>query len=96
MSLLLTSGTSPHGLCAKTMGIGAQELYLGDYEISMTDFLELAHYVLTNTNLEGDDDPRLQFVKSVKAMKVVDGHRVIIAGKNVPTKRLATEVTPVL
>lgn len=33
----------------------------------------MAHYVLTNVNLNGDKDPRLDFVKCVKNMKISPG-----------------------
>jgi hypothetical protein len=99
MSLLLEKGTKPHGLSAKTMGgqtMGAQTLILGEYEISMFDFLCLAHYVITNTNLEGESDPRLQFIESMKAMEAVDGYPEIIMGETISTKRLVTNVDPII
>ncbi|MEK7624240.1 MAG: hypothetical protein AAB404_00715 [Patescibacteria group bacterium] len=49
----------------------------GKYTMSMEDFLCAAHYVLTNTDLEkkdGKNDPRLDFVKKIKKMKIVDGY----------------------
>ena len=73
MSLSLMLGTKPEGLEIKTYGFpGMQNVYLGDYEISMQDFLLAAHYVLTNGNLK-HDDPRLQFVRCVQVMHIVEG-----------------------
>ncbi len=95
MSLILDRGTKPNGLCAKTIGVGDEVVFLGDYEITMEDFLVLAHYVLTNSNLK-EDDPRLQFVESVRGMKVVKGYPTIFGGKELDTKRLQTNVPPVL
>ncbi len=41
----------------------------GHIEISYRDFLAMAHYVLTNTDLE-ENDPRLAFVKAVGKLQV--------------------------
>jgi len=70
MSLSLNSGTIPAGLNVSTFGYGpiGNTVYLGDYEISLEDFLKAALYVLTNADLE-PNDPRLQFVKCVQSMK---------------------------
>jgi hypothetical protein len=88
MSLLLESGTIPHGLSAKTYNDGLQVLLLGHYRISFDDFLATALYVLTNTNLE-ENDPRLKFIELVKKMKVVDGYLAATGGlRELPTKRL--------
>jgi hypothetical protein len=54
----------------------------------MEDFLVTAHYVLTNTELDGGNDQRLQFVESIKAMEIVKGF-------NEGTKRLNTGVLPI-
>ncbi len=74
MTLILGRlGTKPHDLEIKTGGFGGlPDVQIGDYEISMKDFLLVVHYVLTNTNLE-PDDPRLQFVKCVQSMQKIDG-----------------------
>jgi hypothetical protein len=79
MSLSLDRGTKPVGLRIKTYGLGPLEklgqkvdvVYLGDYEISLKDFLFAADYVLTNTDLR-PNDPRLTFVEHVQSMKVVE------------------------
>ena len=65
-----------------------QVVHLGEYEISMKDFLCTAEYVLTNTDLEVDD-PRLQFVRCVKSMEIVNGY-------NPDGKRLKANVPPIL
>lgn len=89
MSLSLDCGTKPPGLTAKTHGLRRNDtVYLGDYEISMVDFLALTHYVLTNTDLE-EDDPRQQFLRSVQSMTEVKGF-------NSNAKRLETSIPPVL
>ncbi len=92
MSLALNLGTKPEGLEIKTWGdmLGPdplQTIHLGEYEISMVDFLYAAAYVLTNTNLE-KNDPRLQFVEYIRAMKVIEGYHP-------GGKRLKSDVPPV-
>jgi hypothetical protein len=73
MTLLLERGTQPEGLGVKTLGGPLGNIvFLGNYQISLEDFLFAAEYVLTNTNLKSND-PRLQFVKCVKSMKKVEG-----------------------
>ena len=75
MSLSLGLGTKPAGLEVKTFGFGSMgnTVHLGDYEISLEDFLVTVEYVLTNTDLE-PNDPRLRFVKRVQSMKEVAGY----------------------
>lgn len=55
-----------------------------DIEIPMDEFLIAAHYVLTNTNL-GKKDPRIEFVKIVKKLKIGKGYMHTF---NPNTKRL--------
>lgn len=64
MTLVLDRGTRPKGLEVKTTGAPTIGILLGDYELSMEDFLLAAAYVLTNSDLEGEEeeDPRRQFV----------------------------------
>jgi len=75
MTLLLERGTKPANLGIKTIGFGdlGNTVFLGEYEISLEDFLFAAEYVLTNTNL-GPTDPRRQFVKCVQFMTEVEGY----------------------
>ena len=75
MSLILGLGTKPAGLEVKTFGFGpmGNTVHLGEYEISLEDFLLMTKYVLTNTDLE-PNDPRLQFVKCIRSMKEVNGY----------------------
>jgi hypothetical protein len=75
MSLILEMGTKPEGLEVKTYGFGlmGNSVYLGNYEISIEDFLVTALYVLTNTDLDVND-PRIQFLKCVHSLKVVRGY----------------------
>lgn len=74
MTLVLV-GSKPNPLGVKTFGFGpmGRVVYLGDYEVSLEDFLAAAGYVLTNTDLE-PEDPRLQFVEFVRFMRRVDGY----------------------
>jgi len=74
MSLSLDLGTKPEGLEIKTHGniFPDDVVYLGDYDISIEDFLVCAYYVLTNTDLY-DGDPRTKFVNCIKKMHMTDG-----------------------
>lgn len=68
---LILSGSKPADLGIKTFETdGSTKIFLGDYEISLEDFLAMTHYVLTNTWLSGDTDPRLDFVECVRAMRI--------------------------
>ena len=87
MSLALNLGTKPDGLVIKTLGLD-DIIILGDYEISMKDFFLAAEYVLANSDLM-PDDPRLQFVKCVQAMRETDGW-------NPGGKRLESPLPPIL
>jgi len=83
-------------ITAKTWGLpGQQVVYVGEYEIPFKDFFSLAYYVLTNTDLEGSEDPRRQFVESIKAMAEVPGYMVDITGQDDGSRRLDTDVEPV-
>jgi len=75
MALILQMGTQPAGLEVKTFGFGSMgnTVHLGDYKISIEDFLVAAEYVLTNTDLDPNDS-RLQFVKCAQSMKEVEGY----------------------
>lgn len=74
MSLILNQGTKPEGLEIKTWGMeGFPDVQLGEYEISMADFMEAALYVLTNTDLE-DTDPRMDFLRRIKSIETGPGY----------------------
>jgi len=73
MSLALEFGTKPHGLNIQTHTAKPNIVQIGEYELSIEDFLLAAFYVLTNTNLTHDDQ-RLEFVKSIHAMRIVEQH----------------------
>lgn len=91
MSLQLNGGTIPKGLEAKVREYRTTTVvFIGDYSLSLTDFLALTDYVLTNTNLV-KDDPRLTFVERIGRLKQVKGFPTFIAGKDVTgdAKRLA-------
>jgi len=75
MSLVLGHGTKPRGLEVKIHGHPSlgKRVFLGDYDISLGDFLDAAEYVLTNTDL-WPRDPRRRFVRLVRSMGEVDGY----------------------
>jgi len=82
MSVSLTF-SHPKDLTAKTVSLlcpvpgGDNEnktiVILGDYRITLNDFCTLAEYVLSNTDLDSDRDPRLKLVERVKDCKVCPG-----------------------
>ena len=83
MSLNLNGGTNPPNLRTKAFNDVVQ---IGEYNLSMTDFLALAEYVLTNTDLI-TDDPRREFVVRVSRSLIEycrgqenwsDGHHKIV------------------
>ena len=51
----------------------AGEVRVGGYHMSLSDFVFLAAYVLTNTDLEERDDPRLELVKAIRESNEVAG-----------------------
>jgi len=73
MSLNL-AGSKPEGVYVSTES--DEKVHLGGHgisiDISMTDFLFAAEYVLTNAPLV-PNDPRLIFVEHVRFMKEVEG-----------------------
>jgi len=73
MSLILTMGSKPNRLVVKTRSGSDSTVHLGKYQISLVDFLVMAEYVLTNTELNLND-PRIQFLKIVRSMKQTDGY----------------------
>jgi|SRR3989339_1157665 hypothetical protein len=90
MSLLLNCGTVPADLRIKTFD--HQTVLIGEYSLTMEDFLQMCYYVLTNTDL-AKDDMRLHFLKCVQAMKKVPGHNAEWDKKS-KAKRLNSFITP--
>lgn len=85
MSLMLNQGTVPNDLFTKSHPSNGGRVLIGDYDLSMKDFVALAEYVLTNTDLQ-PDDPRLEFMDYVKTLVQTDDPRLELA-ENV--KRMA-------
>ena len=73
MSIVLDQGTKPKGLEVKTFGSGLTTVFLGAYQISLADFLVIFEYVMTNTDLEPNDE-RLAFLERLMWMKEVEGY----------------------
>ncbi|MCK4996749.1 hypothetical protein KAS08_00450 [Candidatus Pacearchaeota archaeon] len=87
MSLILNQGTKPENLRVMTPATSFSKLiFIGDYEITMKDFVELMNYVLTNTDLRSDD-PRIKFINNVKKAKIVPGWNKGGSRINIPHKR---------
>ena len=71
MSLMLNQGTKPENLCVMS-SLNRDVTFIGDYEITMKDFVMLMDHVLTNTDLR-PDDPRIEFINNVKKAEIVPG-----------------------
>lgn len=56
---------------------------VGDYRLSMKDLLALTIYALGNTNIEGETDPRLEFVKTIQKARLTDGFPNMVDGERV-------------
>ncbi len=87
MTIVLSQNTEPPKIEVKTQGCrieGKQLVRIGDYFLPLHDFFVLAHYVMTNTDLEGPEDPRVQFVESVKRMQTIPGYSAM--GRDVDSK----------
>jgi hypothetical protein len=79
MSMKLECGTKPEGVVVSMSPFDTDvsfsipsksgNVYL---EFALLDFLVIAEYVLTNTDLR-KDDPRLLFIKTLKGAKIVKG-----------------------
>lgn|GEM_PF-7065385 len=95
MSLVLNQGTTPVGIEVKTLGFGEdQVVHLGDYEIAMADFCALTIYVLTNTDLVGDKDPRLALIEEMRKLEKVPGYATTGIPPNKKALRLGTAEKP--
>ncbi len=71
MSLVLSNRTIPKDLEVSTTGLN-QIVSIGDYEIPLDEFLDVARYVILNTDLD-KDDPRIKFVDLMKKLDKIDG-----------------------
>ena len=90
MTLELNCGTKPEGLPVRMRGfdLGGERIHIGEYSLTMEDFISMTLYVLTNSNLAEKNDPRLQFVELVRSMKRTRGYPHMIDGKELETVRL--------
>lgn len=70
MSLELSQS---EGIAVKTYATMPWKVYIGEYEISIWDFCSMVEYVLENTDLMGDADPRLKLIEEIKKSKTVKG-----------------------
>lgn len=58
---------------ANTVNIGGQEVSM---EMSMKEFFDMVMYVLTTTDIELIDDPRLKFVDLIKSLQLKEGRNI--------------------
>lgn len=87
MSIILDLESPTKPVCSWRSSVG-RGIEIGHEEVGLRDFLCLAHYVLTNVDLTGPDDPRLHFVQCVRTMREADGH-------NAGGRRLEATMTPI-
>jgi hypothetical protein len=76
MSIVLSEQTEPPHIEAKTHDVrieGKQLVRIGKYFLPFEDFFVLVRYVMTNTDLEGPDDPRVKFLETMKQLKKEPG-----------------------
>jgi len=62
------------GLKVETGFVGSMKgmVVIGDFAISLPEFLKIVEYVLINTDLE-PGDPRLEFLRKIGSVEEVDG-----------------------
>ena len=93
MTIRLEQGTDPAGLQVKSTSGPGSELFggegvnIGEYRLSMEDFCATVRYVLTNTNMEGEQDPRLKLIGDIKNARMTDGFTEIRHGQEIPDLR---------
>lgn len=75
MSLRLDWGSKPDGVVANTYGMPGEDdsLHLGKAKIKFGDFFKFAVNVFTGYDLEGIDDPRIDFVMYLRSVGRVPG-----------------------
>jgi hypothetical protein len=93
MPLELKKSTPP--VEVETLGQGLDYIKIGDYQIDQDDFFRLVHFIMTNTNLSGPDDPRLHFVQCMRSMDIGEGTPNIAMGALIKTQRLTSNIAPV-
>jgi hypothetical protein len=58
----------------KTNACGDPEVIIGNEYLSMDDFCDIVRYVMTNTDLKGQADPRHELKDDFLNMKIVSGY----------------------
>lgn len=53
---------------------GADVVALGNEDISMKDFCTAVKYVMENTDLLGDSDPRMALLNYIKKLEILPGY----------------------
>ena len=65
------------GVEVKTSGAvdsAKKDVFFGRHIVSMSDFCAAVHYVLTNTDLLPENDPRQKLVEAIKGYQIVPGY----------------------
>jgi len=63
----------PAGASPNYLGDQGAEITIGSSCLSMVDFCEVALYVLTNTDLEGESDPRYDLIARLSGLAIAEG-----------------------
>jgi len=77
MTYILSSGVEvkTSSFVTDTENGNEQIVFLGKDEIPMSDFCEIVHYVMTNTDLSSEKDPRIGLVEIINNYKVAPGFK---------------------
>ena len=58
----------------KTTSLGSPEVIIGDSYLSMSAFCSIVKYVLTNTDLQTLEDPRVDLIETMKSYTYLPGY----------------------
>ncbi len=64
----------PRNASPNYLGKQGPEILIGPACVSMEVFCEMVKYVLTNTDLEGDEDPRYDLIALLQSTVVAEGN----------------------
>lgn len=92
MSYLLNNGTTPADLLVKTNILFGKSIFIGDYEITIPDFLRILCLVL-HKSLLTQSKLLWPFWRYFNSIRTVRGYEYIVGGKKIRTFRLLTQLS---
>lgn len=92
MSFTLDNDTTPAGLLVKTNIFFGKSILIGDYKITLIDFLQILRFVLRKSLLTQSKLLWL-FWRYFNSIRTVKGYNYGIAGKRIRTFRLLTKLS---